>query len=102
MVARPNRGGCDKSLPDYPARPVWGRRLAVDEACFLLLVTPGRRRRLRACAVAPGEDGRLNVVGAPATARPQNKALSWTVLSALVEDVSTSVDAGQSEHHFGR
>ena len=72
-------------------------KLAVDEACSLLLSDTDADGTL-SVAMAPGEDGQLNVAVSAVTRHgktPKQSSFAWTVLSALVEDVSASVDAGQ-------
>ena len=73
---------------DYPLDRLEDVKLAVDEACSLLLSDTDA-------------DGTLSVAMAPVSAvtrhgkTPKQSSFAWTVLSALVEDVSASVDAGQ-------
>ena len=82
---------------DYPLDRLEDVKLAVDEACSLLLSDTDADGTL-SVAMAPGEDGQLNVAVSAVTRHgktPKQSSFAWTVLSALVEDVSASVGAGQ-------
>ncbi len=82
---------------DYPLDRLEDVKLAVDEACSLLLSDTDATQMLT-LTLEPGDDGQLDV-SVRATTRhgktPKRSSFSWTVLSALVEHVSTSAEDGQ-------
>ena len=82
---------------DYPLDRLEDVKLAVDEACSLLLSDTDADGTLTV-AMAPGEDGQLNVAVSAVTRHGKTgkqSPFTWTVLRALVEDVSATVEAGQ-------
>lgn len=82
---------------DYPLDRLEDVKLAVDEACSLLLSDTDSDSSL-AVTLAPGSDGELVVTVSSVTRHgksPKQSSFAWTVLSALVNDVSSSVDDGQ-------
>lgn len=80
---------------DYPLDRLEDVKLAVDEACSLLLVdaVPGEDIFIE---LSPSPDGHLAISAATRTARgrvPKETSFAWTVLTALVEKVrATAVD----------
>ena len=70
---------------DYPLDRLEDVKLAVDEACSLLLSDTDADGTLSVAVSAVTRHGKT----------PKQSSFAWTVLSALVEDVSASVDAGQ-------
>lgn len=82
---------------DYPLDRLEDVKLAVDEACTLLLSDTDPNQTLM-LALEPGEDGALRATVSAVTRHgkaPKQSSFAWTVLSALVEDVSAAVEAGQ-------
>jgi serine/threonine-protein kinase RsbW len=70
-------------------------RLAVDEVAALL-ITQAQPGTDLACAFTPFDDGRLEIeLRARSTqgALPPTDTFAWAVLTALVDDITTSVDA---------
>src|SRR4029078_3196087 len=68
-------------------------RIAVDEACSLLLPHVGAPAHLTAEFTL--ESGEIRVVAsgwACPSAKPDQEGLAWTVLSALADDLSVSND----------
>lgn len=82
---------------DYPLDRLEDVKLAVDEACSLLLSDTDSTEMLT-LALEPSADGQLIVSVRSVTRHgktPKQSSFSWTVLSALVEDVSASAEDGQ-------
>lgn len=82
---------------DYPLDRLEDVKLAVDEACSLLLGDTDSAETLT-LALQPGEDGSLKAIVSATTRHgkaPKQSSFAWTVLSALVENVSASVEDGQ-------
>lgn len=82
---------------DYPLDRLEDVKLAVDEACSLLLSDTDADATLT-LALQPGDDGSLKATVSAVTRHgkaPKQSSFAWTVLSALVEDVSSAVEAGQ-------
>jgi len=82
---------------DYPLDRLEDVKLAVDEACSLLLSDTDSEETLT-LALQPGEDGSLKATVSAVTRHgkaPKQSSFAWTVLSALVEDVSSVVEGGQ-------
>lgn len=82
---------------DYPLDRLEDVKLAVDEACTLLLSDTDPNQTLM-LALEPGEEGALRATVSAVTRHgkaPKQSSFAWTVLSALVEDVSAAVEAGQ-------
>lgn len=82
---------------DYPLDRLEDVKLAVDEACSLLLSDTDTDQTLT-LSLEPGEDGDL-LATVSATTRhgkaPKQSSFAWTVLSALVEDVTAIAESGQ-------
>jgi serine/threonine-protein kinase RsbW len=81
---------------DFPLDHLEDARLAVDEACSLLLLdaTPDATLDLLLTSHA---DGHLDVTISTVTRQgrpPKRTSFAWTVLSALVEEVSADVQDG--------
>lgn len=81
---------------DFPVDTLDDVRLAVDEACSLLLAdaTPGSSLELR-MSVLPFAT--LDITITATTGRrwlPPRRSFSWTVLQALVDEVTTKVEDG--------
>ena len=73
-------------------------RLAVDEVATMLIerALPGTDVR---CELVPYDDGRLDIAIRAETdsgALPSTETFAWAVLTALVDDVTTTVDASQT------
>ncbi len=78
-------------------------RIAVDEACSLLL--PHAAPRARLTATFSVEPGRLHVVAsvpADPSARLDRGGLAWTVLSALADDLAVRNDGGSLSVAIGK
>jgi serine/threonine-protein kinase RsbW len=72
-------------------------RLAVDEVAMLIeRAVPGTDIR---CELLPYDDGRLDIAIRAETdsgALPRTDTFAWAVLTALVDDVTTTVDASET------
>jgi serine/threonine-protein kinase RsbW len=73
-------------------------RLAVDEVATMLIerAVPGTEIR---CELVPYDDGRLDIALRAETdsgALPRTDTFAWAVLTALVDDVTTTVDASET------
>jgi serine/threonine-protein kinase RsbW len=80
-------------------------RLAVDEACTLLLAQPAAPEAAANATVAPGgleldfvrDDAQLRVtVCGPARSRPDQEDVGWYLLQALVADVHADYGRGRA------
>jgi serine/threonine-protein kinase RsbW len=79
----------------YPIDVLEDVKLAVDEACSLLLSDTEPDNTL-IIALSPGDDSRLDIEVTARTRQgraPRQTSFAWTVMSALVDEVSaTAVD----------
>lgn len=80
---------------DFTLERLEDTRLAVDEACSLLVAeaVPGTAMLL---ALDPREDGGLDIVVSTRTRSgrpPASGSFAWTVMTTLVDDVTARVDA---------
>ena len=78
-------------------------QIAVDEACALVL--PHAERGGRLAAQIELEAGSVNVVvsvPAPPGALPDRSGFSWTVLSAVADEMHVTVDGGALAIHFNK
>ena len=82
---------------DFTIDEIEDLRIAVDEACAMLLAQVVPDARLR-CRFALASDSLLVSVSAPTVAGlvPARDTFAWTVLSALTDGVQTSVDEGRT------
>ncbi|GIG60799.1 anti-sigma regulatory factor [Longispora fulva] len=71
-------------------------RIAVDEACALLLPAIGNPQDTElTCRFDVGPDSLAVAISAPATgALPDTQTFAWRVLAALVADVAAELQAG--------
>ncbi|RZS90112.1 serine/threonine-protein kinase RsbW [Motilibacter rhizosphaerae] len=80
---------------DFTLDDIEDLRIAVDEACAMLLpqVAPGAELR---CDFVLEDDGILITVSAPTTrgSLPERETFSWTVLTALAGEVDAGVGEG--------
>jgi serine/threonine-protein kinase RsbW len=67
-------------------------RIAVDEACSLLLLGRAHPGRTLNAAFSVGGGSITVVIGGPAEALPEDASFSWSVLRALAGAVVTGVD----------
>ena len=77
-------------------------RLAVDEVASMLIKDAVPDSVIE-CELLPGEDGRLDVTLSTHTKAgvlPATNSFSWTVLTALVDDVTATVDADRLSIHL--
>jgi serine/threonine-protein kinase RsbW len=77
-------------------------RLAVDEVASLLIKDAVPDSVIE-CELLAGEDGRLDVTLSTHTnagVLPPTNSFSWTVLTALVDDVTATVDADRLSIHL--
>ncbi len=81
---------------DYPLDRLEDVKLAVDEACSLLLLDTEANETLT-LTLEPGSDGDLKATVSASTRHgktPKQSSFAWTVLTALVEDVSAVAENG--------
>ena len=81
---------------DYPLDRLEDVKLAVDEACSLLLSDTDPNGQLD-IELAPTEAGHLSVQVSSRTLHgkaPKQTSFAWTVLTALVDQVSAGADDG--------
>ncbi len=81
---------------DYPLDRLEDVKLAVDEACSLLLLDTEANETLT-LTLEPGSDGELKATVSASTRHgktPKQSSFAWTVLTALVEDVSAVTENG--------
>jgi serine/threonine-protein kinase RsbW len=80
---------------DFTLDDIEDLRIAVDEACAILLPQVAPRAELR-CDFVLEEDGILITVSAPTTrgSLPERETFSWTVLTALAGEVDAGVAEG--------
>lgn len=81
---------------DYPLDRLEDVKLAVDEACSLLLLDTDADQTLT-LALEPGTNGELKAVVSATTRHgrtPKQSSFAWTVLSALVDNVSAAAEGG--------
>lgn len=95
VLARTTATACCARL-DYDVDRLEDVRLAVDEVVGLLIgqADPGTDI---ACVFTPYDDGRLDIeVNATSDSGtlPPSDSFAWAVLTALVDDITTTVDAG--------
>lgn len=81
---------------DYSVEQLDDLKLAVDEACSLLIAEalPGETLELN---LAPDPDGHLTITACARTRTgkaPRRGSFAWTVLTALADQVEASTDAG--------
>jgi len=77
-------------------------RLAVDEVASMLIKDAAPDSVIE-CELLPGQDGRLDVTLSTHTnagVLPATNSFAWTVLTALVDDVTATVDAHQLSIHL--
>jgi serine/threonine-protein kinase RsbW len=67
-------------------------RIAVDEACSLLLLGRAHPGRTLNASFSVGAGSITVVIGGPADALPEDASFSWAVLRALAGDVVTGVN----------
>jgi serine/threonine-protein kinase RsbW len=67
-------------------------RIAVDEACSLLLLGRAHPGRTLNASFNVGHGAITVVIGGPAEALPENASFSWSVLRALAGEVVTGVN----------
>jgi serine/threonine-protein kinase RsbW len=67
-------------------------RIAVDEACSLLLAGRAHPGRTLNAAVTVGSTSIVVRIGGPAQTVPERSSFAWSVLGALAGDVVTGVD----------
>lgn len=82
---------------DYPIDKLEDVKLAVDEACTLLLADtdPSETITIR---ITPGQRGHMMIELRARTIHgraPKQSSFAWTVLTALVDEVSASVRDGR-------
>ena len=80
---------------DFTLDDIEDLRIAVDEACAILLPQVAPRAELRCDFVLDG-DGIVITVSAPTTrgSLPERETFSWTVLTALAGEVDAGVGEG--------
>lgn len=81
---------------DYPLDRLEDVKLAVDEACSLLLADTDPDRTLN-LELTPTADGNLEVQVSSQTVHgkaPRQTSFAWTVLTALVDSVTATADEG--------
>jgi serine/threonine-protein kinase RsbW len=71
-------------------------RIAVDEACSLLLVGRAHPRETLSAAFSVGEESLTVLICGPAGTVPEKDSFSWTVLRALAGEVVTGIDDGEA------
>jgi serine/threonine-protein kinase RsbW len=77
-------------------------RLAVDEVASMLIKDAEPDTNLE-CELIPGDNGQLELILSAQTKTgtlPATNSFSWTVLTALVDDVSAMVDAHKLSIHL--
>jgi serine/threonine-protein kinase RsbW len=80
---------------DFTLDDIEDLRIAVDEACAILLPQVAPRAELR-CDFVLEDDGIVITVSAPTTrgSLPERETFSWTVLTALAGEVDAGVAEG--------
>lgn len=81
---------------DFPLDRLDDVKLAIDEACALLLADAAPETDLRV-NLLPHAEGRVEISVTATTRRgrtPKKYSFSWTVLSALVDTVASEATAG--------
>lgn len=81
---------------DYPLDRLEDVKLAVDEACSLLL-SDAKDDSVIELALTAGADGLLTIAATAATKQgraPKQTSFAWTVLTALVDSVTASAADG--------
>lgn len=81
---------------DYPIDRLEDIKLAVDEACSLLLADAAPDSAIE-LVMTPDGHGELQIEVSARTRRgrpPKQTSFAWTVLSALVDNVEASVEGG--------
>ena len=94
MLARTTAAACCARL-DFDVERLDDVRLAVDEVVGLLIgqADPGTDIE---CVFAPYDDGRLDITVSATSdggTLPASSSFAWAVLTALVDDVTATVDA---------
>ncbi len=82
---------------DYDVDRIEDVRLAVDEVAGLLIADAAPDSELD-CLFTPLEGGRLDIAlttGTGSGRLPQTDTFAWAVLTALVDDVTATVDAAE-------
>jgi serine/threonine-protein kinase RsbW len=77
-------------------------RLAVDEVASLL-INSALPDSVIECEFLPGDDGQLDITLSTTTKAgvlPPTNSFSWTVLTALVDDVTATVDTNRLSIHL--
>ena len=97
MLVRTAATACCARL-DFDVDRLEDVRLAVDEVASMLIerAVPGTDIR---CELVPYDDGRLDIAIRAETdsgALPRTDTFAWAVLTALVDDVTTTVDASET------
>lgn len=94
VLARTTATACCARL-DFDIDRLEDVRLAVDEVVSMLIdrVEPGADLE---CVFTPHDDGRLDIAISARTSRgslPETGTFAWAVLTALVDDITATVDA---------
>jgi serine/threonine-protein kinase RsbW len=95
VLARTTATACCARL-DFDVDRLEDVRLAVDEVVALLVAQAEPDSEVE-CVLTPYDDGRLDIAVTVRTATgtlPPTDTFGWAVLTALVDDVTTSVGAG--------
>ena len=97
VLARTAATACCARL-DFDVDRLEDVRLAVDEVATMLIerALPGTDVR---CELVPYDDGRLDIAIRAETdsgALPRTDTFAWAVLTALVDDVTTTIDARET------
>jgi serine/threonine-protein kinase RsbW len=71
-------------------------RIAVDEACSLLLVGRAHPGSTLSASFSVGAGSLTVLICGPAGTVPQEASFSWTVLRALAGEVVTGIDHGEA------
>jgi serine/threonine-protein kinase RsbW len=96
VLARTTAVACAARL-GFDVERVEDVRLAVGEVAGLLLAQADPGSEI-ACVFTPYDDGRLDITLSATTATgalPPTDTFAWAVLTALVDDVTTRVDANE-------
>jgi serine/threonine-protein kinase RsbW len=94
VLARTTATACCARL-DFDVERLEDVRLAVDEVAGLLLAQAAQGSDI-SCVFTPYDDGRLDISLSAATEAgmlPETDTFAWAVLTALVDDITATVDA---------
>ena len=94
VLARTTATACCARL-DFDVDRLEDVRLAVDEVTGMLIGLATQDSEV-ACVFTPHEDGRLDIeisVTTGSRSLPPTDTFGWAVLTALVDDITTTVDA---------